>query len=157
MKTRIHKTIRVVLGFILTLLGCSGCRIVPAAEYGCPTADYKLQGTVTDSRTKQPIKGIRVVCAFGGLNDEWGYKDTLYTDATGKISKDYPSMTAFSNDIQVLLEDIDGFDNGTYEPLLLEKENLPVKQMKEGDGKWYGGVYTITADAELNEYIPPAR
>lgn len=154
MKTRVIKAGRAVLGFILALLGFSGCEYIGRCEYGCPHADYKLQGTVTDARTKQPVKNIRVVFCSGGLDAEYSYKDTLYTDESGKIERDYPSMTIDHTRLQVLLEDIDGDENGSYETLLLEKENLPVKQVKKGDKHWYQGAFTITADAELNKSIP---
>ena len=154
MKTRVIKAGRAVLGFILALLGFSGCEYIGRCEYGCPHADYKLQGTVTDARTKQPVKNIRVVFCSGGLDAEYSYKDTLYTDESGKIERDYPSMTIDHTRLQVLLEDIDEDENGSYETLLLEKENLPVKQVKKGDKHWYQGAFTITADAELNKSIP---
>ena len=157
MKTRVIKAGRAVLGFRLALLGFSGCEYIGRCEYGCPHADYKLQGTVTDAQTKQPVKNIRVVFCSGGLDAEYSYKDTLYTDESGKIERDYPSMTIDHTRLQVLLEDIDGDENGSYETLLLEKENLPVKQVKKGDKHWYQGAFTITADAELNEYIPPVK
>ena len=154
MKTRVIKAGRAVLGFLLALLGFSGCEYIGRCEYGCPHADYKLQGTVTDARTKQPVKNIRVVFCSGGLDAEYSYKDTLYTDESGKIERDYPSMTIDHTRLQVLLEDIDGDENGMYETQLLEKENLPVKQVKKGDKHWYQGAFTITADAELNKSIP---
>ena len=157
MKTRVIKAGRAVLGFLLALLGFSGCEYIGRCEYGCPHADYKLQGTVTDARTKQPVNNIRVVFCSGGLDAEYSYKDTLYTDESGKIERDYPSMTIDHTRLQVLLEDIDGDENGMYETQLLEKENLPVKQVKKGDKHWYQGAFTITADAELNKYIPPLQ
>ena len=157
MKTRVIKAGRALMGFLLALLGFSGCEYIGRVEYGCPHADYKLQGTVTDARTKQPVKNIRAVFCSGGLDAEYSYKDTLYTDESGKIERDYPSMTIDHTRLQVLLEDIDGDENGSYETLLLEKENLPVEQVKKGDKHWYQGSFTITADAELNEYIPPVK
>ena len=157
MKTKITSVGRALLGFLLALLGFEGCSLIGRAEYGCPHADYKLQGTVTDAKTKQPVKNIRVVFCSGGLDAEYSYKDTLYTDESGKIDRDYPSMTIDHTRLQVLLEDIDGDENGSYETQFLEKENLPVKQVKKGDKHWYQGAFTITADAELNENIPPLK
>ena len=157
MKKKLITVGRALLSALLALLGFSGCEYIGRCEYGCPHADYKLQGTVTDARTKQPVKNIRAVFCSGGLDVEYSYKDTLYTDESGKIERDYPSMTIDHTRLQVLLEDIDGDENGSYETLLLEKENLPVKQVKKGDKHWYQGSFTITADAELNEYIPPVK
>ena len=54
----------------LPLLGITGvvsCEIFapvmygsPPVEYGVPTMDYRVTGTVTDSQTGEPVKGIKV-------------------------------------------------------------------------------------------------
>ena len=154
MKTRIIKTGQAVLAFLLALLGFSGCGGMGRAEYGCPHADYRIQGKVTDVKTKEPVKNIRVVFAYDGLESEWGYKDTLYTDDEGMIAREYSSMTFSNSSMQVKFEDIDGWDNGLYDTKILDEQNLPVKQTEKGSGHWYHGVYTITADVELTPREP---
>ncbi|HEY5592330.1 MAG TPA: radical SAM-associated putative lipoprotein, partial [Paludibacter sp.] len=49
--------------FLIGLMACtglfSGCETV--VEYGTPTADYEIKGTVTDSITSIPIQKARVI------------------------------------------------------------------------------------------------
>ena len=153
MKQKVKNTWLAILGAILSLLGFGGCEELVhfgAAEYGCPHADYKIVGEVTGEG--KPIKGIRVTLLEGPYGDNQYYGiDTLYTDSSGKIEKDLASLTLDQNRFSVKLEDIDGPENGSWQTKTLEKNDLVITQIKKGDGKWYEGVFTITANAKLKK------
>ncbi len=140
-----------LLGSVLTLLGFSGAMVSCRKEYGCPTTDYKLVGDVTDKQGK-PIEGIRVVF---DLNPESQYKyqenDTLYTDAKGHFEKERITEGLWSTASIVKFEDVDGAENGSFKTKILTDEEMVKEQTQKGDGKWYGGVYTVHADAVLEE------
>ena len=153
MKQKVKNTWLAILGAILSLLGFGGCDEIihfGAAEYGCPHADYKIVGEVTGEG--KPIKGIRVALLVGpyGGNEYYGI-DTLYTDSSGKIEKDLPSRTLDNSMLSVKLEDVDGPENGSWQTKTLGKNELVIKQTQKGDGKWYQGVFTVTANAELKK------
>ena len=89
MRTKVITVGRALLGFILALLGFSGCEdpdptIGPDA-YGPLYADYLYLGSETDTQTKQPDENI---IAPNGYECE---TDSLYTDEFGKAK-----MTSFS-------------------------------------------------------------
>ena len=149
-----------ILGTLLGFLGFSSCNIFENPfirdMYGQPSANYKLVGSVTDESGK-PIKGIQVTFhpEFSGTVDEdnsWR-TDTLYSDASGKFSKDvlkydWPDLT---NSV-VEFEDIDGPDNGgSFKKLRVSVGELEVTETQKGDGKWYGGAQTITADVKMEK------
>ena len=149
-----------LLGALLGALGFSSCNILVdpflRCEYGQPNADYKLIGEVKDQAGK-PVKGIRVVFhpETAGTDEEinaWN-SDTLYSDASGKFSKDqlkynWPDLT----NSYVKFEDGDGEENGgSFKSAVLPYSALKVEQTKKGDGSWYSGSFTITADAKLEK------
>lgn len=141
------------LGGLLALLGFSGCGKIGwgMTEYGQPHANYKVLGEVKDPDGK-PIEGIRVVVAPGPDHPSW-YNDTLYTDAKGQFQKE---QIRFSwpdefKDGTVQFEDVDGDKNGSFKTKELKASDLSIKQDKKGDGRWYGGDFTITANATLEK------
>lgn len=159
MKQRINNWAKLLYGFLMTILGFSGCDdvfniIEPKAEYGQPSADFKIVGEVK-SQAGKPLKGIRVVVNPRNSDPEWARyeSDTLYTDAEGKYSKDrlkYGWPDEFK-DAVITFEDIDGAENGgEFEAVKLKSGEFSVKQVEKGSGHWYSGVYLITADASMN-------
>lgn len=141
------------LGGLLALLGFSGCGKIGwgMTEYGQPHANYKVLGEVKDPDGK-PVEGIRVVVAPGPDHPSW-YNDTLYTDAKGQFQKE---QIRFSwpdefKDGTVQFEDVDGDKNGSFKTKELKASDLSIKQDKKGDGRWYGGDFTITANATLEK------
>ena len=139
---------------ILGLLGFSSCDIEIGGGmvmYGSPHSDFKAQGTVSDENGK-PIEGIRVVFDF---NPESQYKykenDTLYTDAKGHFEKERITEGLWSTASIVKFEDVDGAENGSFKTKILTDEEMVKEQTQKGDGKWYSGVYTVHADAVLEE------
>ena len=143
-----------LLGSVLTLLGFSGCEElgIMRCEYGQPLADYKLIGDVKDTKGN-PIKGIRVVFAPQPMDEQGWENDTIYSDAKGhfeveRLRHDWPDDL---KDSVVKFEDVDGSENGSYKTKELSRSELVVKQSQKGDGSWYNGGFTVTANAILEE------
>ena len=141
------------LGGLLALLGFSGCGKIGwgMTEYGQPHANYKVLGEVKDPDGK-PVEGIRVVVDPGSAYPDY-YKDTLYTDTKGQFQKDQLKCTWPDEfkDGKVKFEDVDGAENGSFKTKELKASDLSIKQDKKGDGRWYGGDFTITANATLEK------
>ncbi len=159
MKARFAKWYNMLLGALLGALGFSSCDIfgpIMRVEYGQPNANYKLIGTVTDEAGK-PVKGIQVTFHPELVNtseevNAWN-TDTLYSDASGKFSKDvlkydWPDL----DNAVVKFRDIDGPDNGgSFKPKDVPVSALKVDQTRKGEGNWNQGDFTITADATLEK------
>lgn len=158
MKQKINGWWTWMLGGLLGLLGFSACDPfgVIRYEYGAPYADYKVVGEVKDEAGK-PVEGIRVVVAPWGRDSEsapW-VNDTLYTDRAGKVAGKLMVEGIRDNGIRDNMEvefaDVDGPENGSFEPLLLKRSDLKITQTKKGDKSWYQGEYTIEAKARLKK------
>lgn len=153
MKQSFKNIFRILSGLLLTALGFSSCdgNVIGGGreEYGCPNADYRLLGNVTDESGK-PIKNIQVAAEFQVSEKDPKYfdRDTLYTDANGSFDK---TVNTFPNDytVKVTFNDIDGSANdGDFESSSLSV--TPV-QTKKGNGNWYNGVFSAQADAKLKK------
>ena len=156
MKQRINNWTKLLYGFLMTILGFSGCNIIEfgRVEYGQPNAEFKIAGEVK-SQDGTPLKGIRVTIDPQPSNpDHSRYSsDTLFTDADGKYSKDrlkygWPDEL---KEAEISFEDIDGPENGgEFETVILKSGEFSVKQIKKGSGNWYEGAYRITANATMS-------
>lgn len=141
-------------GSLLALLGFSSCRQIGFGreEYGQPHADFKLIGDVRDA-AGEPVEGIRVVADPTENEEKAWYNDTTYTDARGhfeveRLRYSWPDNFAKG---QIKFEDVDGDQNGSYRTKVLKTPDIKVTQTKKGDGRWYDGAFTITADATLEK------
>jgi len=158
MKLKKHRFI----GALLSLLGFSSCAVLtnildqpdmygsPAAEYGSPTVTYRFVGRACNA-DGNPVPGVRVVVASDGLDAEWrGQRDTLITDSGGNVSLPPREVTGFNlKRIQVKFEDIDGTENGAYETLVLNNNDLKIEQEKAPSGSWDSGTFAVEADVIL--------
>ena len=151
-----------IIMWLLTLLGfgsCSGIRHImddpSAPEYGVPTADFRIMGTVSD-QDGNPVKGARV--AISPLGDSEWARDTVYTDAKGEYAKDLEGLELFREilpDLQAKIEDIDGQDNGGYFLTKeLTREDFEVEQTKDASGNWYQGGFTLKNKSTVYMEIP---
>ncbi|MBP5566619.1 MAG: radical SAM-associated putative lipoprotein [Bacteroidales bacterium] len=157
MKQRINNWTRLFYGFLMTILGFSGCDLIEFGrmEYGQPHAEFKIAGEVK-SQAGTPLKGIRVtINPRPGEPNDWSRysSDTLFTDAGGKYSKDrlkynWPDEL---KEAEISFEDIDGPENGgEFETVKLTSGEFSVKQTKKGDGNWNEGAYSVTANATMS-------
>ena len=164
MKQKVNTLYRIILGALMTLLGFGSCSKSTSTPemYGQPTAYYKFNGTIKDE-AGNPIKGIRVVFNPNSKVDEnsdnypyylQGNVDTLYTNDNGQFGKDKLkySQTSITNDAVVIIDDVDGAANGgEFQKVTLSKSQIEIKKITDGDGVWYKGNYTITANATLKK------
>ena len=161
MKQRISTWTKLLYGFLMTILGFSGCDsiediFIPKEEYGMPYAEFKLVGEVKSSEGK-PIKGIRVIVKPYVASTEQQIldrrRDTLFTDSEGKFSKEKLKHT-WPNEMKgstIVFEDIDGPENGgEFESKTLSDKDFSVEQVKKGEGHWYDGDFIVTANATLS-------
>lgn len=143
MKEFLIKFIKIVLP-LLGITMFDSCRV----EYGCPHSDFEAKGTVTDEEGKG-IQGIRVVISAEHPNTNYTGKpltDTLWTNHDGEYATHHEQF-AYNNSIQIECEDVDGLENGgEYQKVVVE---VPVFQVKEGDGNWYHGAYEAGADVTM--------
>lgn len=141
-------------GSLLALLGFGSCRQIGLfrAEYGQPHANFKLIGDVKDTAGK-PVEGIRVVANPTENEEEAWYNDTTYTDARGHFEVEqlrYSWPDSFAKG-HVKFEDVDGEQNGSYRTKVLKATDIQITETEKGDGRWYHGAFTITADATLEK------
>lgn len=125
---------------LLSLAGLLGINVScdeMVSEYGCPVADYKIKGKVSDPNGN-PITGIEV-------ETRW-VKDTTKSDGSyALLINDFPVET---NTFDVAFTDIDGAENGLY-----KNDTVPVtfqhSELSDGDGNWYEGSATKTLNVTL--------
>lgn len=134
---------------ILSLLGFASCDN-GLCEYGTPTMDYKLGGTVSDEEGN-PIEGIRV--SFSLKTYGSNPTDVTTTDKYGRY--EFPEKKeAEVWAEQLIVEDVDGETNGSFlsDTLNLEPDVLwsnRGKRYKKGDKHWYHGGYEVNVDVTM--------
>jgi putative lipoprotein (rSAM/lipoprotein system) len=122
----------------LTLLGFSCNLVNPPDEYGTPSAEFIVNGTVTSSETEEAIKNIRVIMK----------NDTVYTDNDGNY--EVTDKGAFPTDqaYTIQFQDIDNELNGSFndKDSVVEFKN---PEFTNGNGHWYEGEATKEFDIKL--------
>ena len=131
---------------VLALLGFASCQEIIGNfrdEYGSPTMDYKIIGTVSDEEGNA-ISNIRVTTSD---------RDTLFSNEKGKYETRIFERRYFFPSL--VFEDIDGDANGgTFLSDSVSKQEVwesPRKQLQKGDGNWYKGTYEYTVDVTLKK------
>jgi len=122
----------------LSMMGfAAGC---VRAEYGCPSADFKLTGTVKSEATQAPIKNIQI---------SMGYDfDTTESDGNFELlAQMFPDSGDF---FKLRIEDIDSTENQLFQTLDTVVE-FPSEDFEGGDGDWYRGTNTQTITIFLKE------
>lgn len=149
MKVRFNRWYNAVLTALLAMLGY-GCSSTDenrdVEEYGCPYADYVVQGSVTDE-AGNPIQGINVKAPYGSdLDSQFG--QIVETDAAGKFAlKEFSSLRGH----EIIFEDVDGEANGgLFQSDTIRVQTLPKTQTEKGNG-WYNGKYEVQADIKLKK------
>ena len=164
MKAKVRHLWEVVAGAILSLLGFSACDIIehtffPVCEYGMPHADYKLTGEVK-SESGNPVEGIKVTYRHNegsytneeGQVEEYWHEEEFFTDSEGKVSAALNDWQTQADGIQVVLEDVDGPENGgEFETQVLSGSGLNIKFAEDDESTWHTGDYVISFSASLQE------
>ncbi len=135
---KIVRTVNCVLGAALALLGFSACDGTMADEYGTPTVDYQVKGTVTDE-AGNPIENIQVT-----LENE---TDTMRTDANGQFQS--PELRSISISPRIKFEDTDGSANGLFVSTTTSLDEAEQTQLEKGDGNWYQGKFEVNIQQQL--------
>ena len=144
MKRKLLEKHNKFIAFLLSIIGIGGactfggCEYGTAAEYGTPSATYKVHGKIT-SEEKNNIRGIRVILQ----------NDTAHTDENGQFNvqtTDFPG----DQDFLIEVEDIDGASNGEYQSLDTIVSFVD-PEFENPEGAWYRGEATKEMDIELKE------
>lgn len=139
MKIKLLTLYSKLLLFLLGMLGIQSCTD-PVDEYGCPSAKYKIKGTVVSKETDEKIEGIQAVLVDSYNGEEnIHYADTVYTNNEGQFfieRNDIPH-----SEFILKLRDVDGKKNGEFsdKDILIDLKNIP---LHNGDGNWYKGETT---------------
>lgn len=116
----------------------------PPAEYGTPHAEYRIIGTVKDSKGK-PIPGIEVLAALWRVDGEYQEQGPITraeTAADGTFSASMNDWPGF-NVAKLTLNDIDGAENGGS--FKSGEASASFTQTAEGDGHWDEGSFEANA------------
>lgn len=117
-------------GVILSLIGCNGLQS-SRVEYGCPYADFNLEGIVVDEDDK-PLEGVVV--------SHYHYEQV--TDKDGRF--EYFNYWMGVNDtLQLNVYPPSRF----YDPVT--GYVVHVEQTKPGDGHWYEGEFQTVGDVRI--------
>lgn len=146
MKIKVISFYSKVISFLLALFGFTACDIInPTAEYGVPSATFKVKGTLVDEADNtKTINGVKV--AIGHLyTDDTGVKKTYYTDSiitntTGRFNfsaEDFPTSRKFV----IKYEDVNAAQDGNY-GLTIDTVRFENPDFTGGNGNWYEGETT---------------
>ena len=155
MKVRFNRWYNAVLTALLSMLGY-GCSSTeepldmygPPVEYGTPHADYIIKGRVMDE-SGTPVQGIKTSLRKVDKVRAYGI-DSVQTNVSGNYQLKH---TGWQNQYyKVIVEDIDGEANGgEFLSDTLDIDYDKAVKTKDGDGKWYHGIYEISQDVKLKK------
>ncbi len=145
---------------VLVLLGFASCEkafngIFVPVEYGSPSVDFKVKGTITDEN-ENPLEGIRVIVRKNEQNRPSPYdeEDTIYTDAKGKYQSKEFMRVDFVWEQKAYFDDVDGeAHGGVFQSDSMLVKDAPKEHYKEGSGNWYSGGYEYTIDVKLKKKV----
>ncbi len=160
MKEKLNHWYRALTAMLLTVLGFSSCgKSAEGGEnstyclYGTPTSTFQVKGCIT-SEDNTPIEGIKAVVGIDYQEAGIVHQDSAYTDKQGNyvIAKKRAEGTPDNKYMKILLEDVDGEANGgTFANDTIKGDELTIEKTGDGDGNWYIGSYTITANKKLKK------
>ena len=155
MKVRFNRWYNAVLTALLSMLGY-GCSSTeepldmygPPVEYGTPHADYIIKGRVMDE-SGTPVQGIKTSLRKVDKVRSYGI-DSVQTNVSGNYQLKH---TGWQNQYyKVIVEDIDGEANGgEFLSDTLDIDYDKAVKTKDGDSKWYHGIYEISQDVKLKK------
>jgi putative lipoprotein (rSAM/lipoprotein system) len=133
------KGINFIISGILLALGFS-CDTTGGglAEYGCPYADFIINGDVKSAETDSPVKNIKVIVKY---NDSLAWTiDSVHTNTDGlfSIASERYNIPFDTVSYRFIFEDIDGAQNGLFKKLdtIIKFEDI---EYTDGDNNWYVG------------------
>ncbi|MFA5045170.1 MAG: radical SAM-associated putative lipoprotein [Paludibacter sp.] len=145
---------KALIGLLAATGLLSGCETV--VEYGTPTADYEMKGTITDSVKSVAIQNIKVIVT---LTKSYEMSDTTIsridtlgstlTDISGKYDIQFQEFPMDDNTFRIEATDEDGDANGG--DFKTGTKDVPFK-LSDLEGKksgWYDGKAVKTIDIML--------
>lgn len=140
-----------ILLAVLGALGVSACDIDMPVEYGCPSADFNIHGTVTNEQ-HEPLQGIAVHAGWyydsNTHSRRWGVADTTGTD--GKYSIKTSGIGLIEAPDSIAFSDADSLRSPGYSDTA-DALSFSGIRPEGGDGHWYAGTYSIKKDVTLTK------
>ena len=144
MKRKILKKNNRLISILLSILGIggtytfSGCDGTNSAEYGTPSATFRIYGKVT-SEDGAKIPYIKVAMHY----------DSTFTNENGDYTIEIGSFPQ-SQEFFAEFTDVDGAANGSYQSkdTIVSFED---PQFVNGDGSWYSGEVSKKVDIQLED------
>lgn len=140
----------VALGFLLAQLGIVSCGD-ETEMYGCPNADFRISITVKDEAgNRQPSQKIiirQLDPHFNPYPNTYNpYAcDTVMTDLNGNYTGNPKNLNMYNGHIRAVVnEPVD-------ESLSPDSVDILLKQTKKGDGDWYQGTFSGSAEIKLKK------
>ncbi|MDU1904413.1 MAG: radical SAM-associated putative lipoprotein [Dysgonomonas sp.] len=143
MKTKFLKFYSAILSSILVLIGFAGCSDDDEdngggwAEYGTPSAKYKVKGSIVSKEDETAIQRIRVVMVETDGDKEAFRGDTVYTDNQGMFNAEFYTFPLEKVTFSIKVDDVDGEANGSFESttqtVVFDKPTFT------GGSSWYRG------------------
>jgi putative lipoprotein (rSAM/lipoprotein system) len=142
-----------ILAGLMLLLGFSSCQD-QTVEYGAPSADYAIKGTVVNKSTGQPVQGIEVKIDIDKPYVQWKGPWEKLTTQEGLFNLSMPNaLFDGSEQITIAATDIDGEANGSFKSDTVYVSFRNAQQTAEGK-RWFMGEFTLTVKVELNSDEP---
>lgn len=139
MKTKVKTWVNALIGAVLGLLGFGTTSCYE--KYGSPYGDFIFDAQVTDEE-EMPLESAQVVLRGGWSENGWmGGGDTIYTDAKGKIHKEFIVDPAFSH-IKVVANDTTGEH---------QSDSIVTEIQYKGKKGWYSGKATLNVQLTLKK------
>ena len=149
---------------LLTLLGfsavASSCEETMKCMYGTPSASYVFNTHVKDVETGEAIKGIRVSLLErhtridNATQEKTEFVDTLATGKTnsqGQVVLRHGGMPLPYNKAEFAADDIDGSENGEYNPTNVEITINSNEYVDDNDSIWDQGKVTKDITLKLHK------
>ena len=125
----------------IRLFSLSGVAFVLTACYGCPYAEYDVEGRIYDENGN-PLENMQVVVRT--YDSDWDYPDTVYTNADGRYRVVH-SLTSTGGDcMEVIVNDT----AGVYES---DSRHISSGKMTVEDKDSWNVSYSMRADFRLDK------
>ena len=153
MAKRIKGLYKIVLGFLITLLGFSSCskhnnENEVLFEYGTPYEKLKLSGSIVD-KNNNPVQGVRVQVKMvhPGITYNPHVISAPITDSNGIISDEIHQTVTDS--IQIVFKKV----GNTEKAQLFKDDSIKVKKVRVSDKKegWMTGEAEASFSLKLKD------
>ena len=125
----------------IRLFSLSSVAFVLTACYGCPDAEYVVEGYVYDENGNM-LENMQVVVR--AYDRDWDYPDTVYTNADGHYRTAYGITSQGGDCMEVIVNDT----AGVYES---DSRHISSGKMTVEDKDSWNVRYSMRADFKLNK------